>query len=197
MTTQLWGISSSIWKPETQLRYLHFLPYLEPPSTSLWSSQLVRFWLDVESFRCSASMVITSSWAPPRVSRERLDRFKVNKFCWNFCHCVICFLVRASQSYWAVSYLSVELQNGTRAIPIALFSLGGKHIAVYWELDFIAGCQNHPNPSPTMMTSRRKRVRSHLAGLLATPPQWTALTLVSTLGQQLSYFFVLFSWRSW
>ena len=77
MTTQLWGISSSIWKPETQLRYLHFLPYLESPSTSLWSSQLVRFWLDVESFRCSASMVITSSWAPPRVSRERLDRCKV------------------------------------------------------------------------------------------------------------------------
>ena len=81
MTTQLWGISSSIWKPEMQPRYLHLLSSLEPPSTSLWFSQLVRFWLDVESFRCSASMVITSSWAPPRVSRERLDRWKVNKFC--------------------------------------------------------------------------------------------------------------------
>jgi len=48
----------------------YLIQYLEARD----AAQLVRFWLDVESFRCSASMVITSSWAPPRVSRERLDR---------------------------------------------------------------------------------------------------------------------------
>jgi len=48
----------------------YLIQYLEARD----AAQLVRFWLDVESFRCSASMVITSSWAPPQVSRERLDR---------------------------------------------------------------------------------------------------------------------------
>lgn len=35
--------------------------------------QLVKFWLDVEGFRASASTVITSSYVPPQVSRERLE----------------------------------------------------------------------------------------------------------------------------
>jgi len=35
--------------------------------------QLVKFWLDVESFRASASTIITSNYVPPQVSRERLE----------------------------------------------------------------------------------------------------------------------------
>lgn len=37
------------------------------------AAQLVRFWLDVESFRSSASAVITSSYVPPCLDRQRLD----------------------------------------------------------------------------------------------------------------------------
>ena len=99
--------------------------YLEPPSTYLWSSQLVRFWLDVESFRCSASMVITSSWAPPRVSRERLDRCKVLLELLSFRN----LLPRESHPI----LLGCELPEHwtikrATAILISLFSLGGKHI---------------------------------------------------------------------
>ena len=42
--------------------------YLEARDAAL----LVRFWLDVESFRRSASTVITSSYVPPALDRQRL-----------------------------------------------------------------------------------------------------------------------------
>eukprot|EP00090_Calanus_glacialis_P002506 TRINITY_DN11880_c0_g1_i1.p1 TRINITY_DN11880_c0_g1~~TRINITY_DN11880_c0_g1_i1.p1 ORF type:complete len:656 (-),score=205.40 TRINITY_DN11880_c0_g1_i1:231-2198(-) len=47
----------------------YFIQYLEARD----AVQLVKFWLDVESFRSSASTVITTSFIPPKVSRERLQ----------------------------------------------------------------------------------------------------------------------------
>jgi len=47
----------------------YFIQYLEARD----AVQLVKFWLDVESFRSSASAVITTSFVPPKVSRERLE----------------------------------------------------------------------------------------------------------------------------
>jgi len=47
----------------------YFIQYLEARD----AVQLVKFWLDVESFRSSASTVITTSFVPPKVSRERLQ----------------------------------------------------------------------------------------------------------------------------
>ena len=47
----------------------YFIQYLEARD----AVQLVKFWLDVESFRSSASTVITTSLIPPKVSRERLQ----------------------------------------------------------------------------------------------------------------------------
>eukprot|EP00092_Neocalanus_flemingeri_P027098 GFUD01029385.1.p1 GENE.GFUD01029385.1~~GFUD01029385.1.p1 ORF type:complete len:656 (+),score=193.67 GFUD01029385.1:322-2289(+) len=47
----------------------YFIQYLEARD----AVQLVKFWLDVESFRSSASAVISTSYVPPKVSRERLQ----------------------------------------------------------------------------------------------------------------------------
>jgi len=47
----------------------YFIQYLEARD----AVQLVKFWLDVESFRSSASTVITTSFVPAKVPRERLQ----------------------------------------------------------------------------------------------------------------------------
>jgi len=47
----------------------YFIQYLEARD----AVQLVKFWLDVESFRSSASTVITTNFVPAKVSRERLQ----------------------------------------------------------------------------------------------------------------------------
>jgi len=47
----------------------YFIQYLEARD----AVQLVKFWLDVESFRSSASTVITTTFVPAKVSRERLQ----------------------------------------------------------------------------------------------------------------------------
>jgi len=47
----------------------YFIQYLEARD----AVQLVKFWLDVESFRSSANTVITTTFVPPKVSRERLQ----------------------------------------------------------------------------------------------------------------------------
>jgi len=47
----------------------YFIQYLEARD----AVQLVKFWLDVESFRSSAATVISTSFVPPKVPRERLQ----------------------------------------------------------------------------------------------------------------------------
>merc|ERR1719187_2836559 len=47
----------------------YFIQYLEARD----AVQLVKFWLDVESFRSSANTVITTTFVPAKVSRERLQ----------------------------------------------------------------------------------------------------------------------------
>ena len=55
----------------------YFIQYLEARD----AVQLVKFWLDVESFRSSASAVISTSFVPPKVRhmQTRTDLLRINR----------------------------------------------------------------------------------------------------------------------